>query len=89
MRRMKSKITIVILLISFVLLCAFFIDGTKTTLLAKTYKNYEALKIFSDVLTIIQKNYVEEIDLKSLVYNAIKGMVANLDPHSAFMPPET
>ncbi len=89
MRTMKSKIIIVVSLISFVLLCGFLIDGTKTTLLAKTYKNYEALKIFSDVLTIIQKNYVEEIDLKSLVYNAIKGMVANLDPHSAFMPPET
>jgi carboxyl-terminal processing protease len=71
-----------------ILLSVLLTGGHKDQLLATTYKNYEALKIFSDVLTIIQKNYVEQIDLKSLVYNAIKGMVANLDPHSSFMPPE-
>jgi len=71
-----------------ILLSVLVIGGHKDQLLATTYKNYEALKIFSDVLTIIQKNYVEQIDLKSLVYNAIKGMVSNLDPHSSFMPPE-
>ena len=71
-----------------ILLSVLAFDGHKDQLFATTYKNYEAPKIFSDVLTIIQKNYVEQIDLKSLVYNSIKGMVANLDPHSSFMPPE-
>ncbi len=81
----KSTICIfVIVIIAF----SLFIDGNSDKLSATTQKNYETLKIFSDVLTIIQKNYVEEIDLKNLVYNAIKGMVANLDPHSSFMPPD-
>jgi carboxyl-terminal processing protease len=71
-----------------ILLSVLITGGHNDQLLATTYKNYEALRIFSDVLTIIQKNYVEQIDLKSLVYNAIKGMVSNLDPHSSFMPPE-
>jgi len=89
MRPLKSKIAVLLLISCCVVLFSLFIDGNKAPLLATTYKNYEALKVFSDVLTIIQKNYVEEIDLKNLVYNAIKGMVANLDPHSSFMPPET
>jgi carboxyl-terminal processing protease len=89
MRPLKSKIAVLLLISCCVVLFSLFIDGNKAPLLATTYKNYEALKVFSDVLTIIQKNYVEEIDLKNLVYNAIKGMVSNLDPHSSFMPPET
>ena len=89
MRPFKSKIAVLLLVSCCAVFCALFIDGNKAPLLATTYKNYEALKVFSDVLTIIQKNYVDEIDLKNLVYNAIKGMVANLDPHSSFMPPET
>jgi len=49
---------------------------------------YEDLKIFTDVLGLLQKEYVEETDSKDLVYGAIKGMLETLDPHSAFMPPQ-
>ncbi len=49
---------------------------------------YEDLKEFSDVLGIIQREYVEETKPKSLVEGAIKGMLETLDPHSAYMPPE-
>jgi carboxyl-terminal processing protease len=49
---------------------------------------YEDLKVFTDVLGLLQKEYVEEKDSKDLVYGAIKGMLETLDPHSAFMPPD-
>jgi len=49
---------------------------------------YEDLKGFTDVLGIIQREYVEETKPRSLVHGAIKGMLETLDPHSAFMPPE-
>jgi carboxyl-terminal processing protease len=49
---------------------------------------YEDLKGFTDVLGIIQREYVEETKPKSLIQGAIKGMLETLDPHSAFMPPE-
>jgi carboxyl-terminal processing protease len=48
---------------------------------------YDDLKIFTDVLGFVQKDYVEETNSKDLVYGAIKGMLETLDPHSAFMPP--
>jgi len=46
---------------------------------------YEELKVFTEVLTIVEKNYVEEVNIKDLVDGAIKGMMAALDPHSAYM----
>ena len=48
---------------------------------------FEDLKLFSDVIHIIQKDYVEETKSKDLIYGAIKGMLETLDPHSAFMSP--
>jgi carboxyl-terminal processing protease len=48
---------------------------------------YEDLKVLTDVIGYIQKDYVEETKSKDLVYGAIKGMLETLDPHSAFMPP--
>src|SRR5262249_52823239 len=47
--------------------------------------SYEELETFTNVLAIIQKNYVEEVDTKRLVEGAINGMLASLDPHSAYL----
>jgi carboxyl-terminal processing protease len=49
---------------------------------------YERLKVFTEVLSLIQANYVDETAPRDLVYGAVKGMLETLDPHSAFMPPE-
>jgi carboxyl-terminal processing protease len=51
-------------------------------------ETYEELKTFSEVLTQIQKHYVEEVKPKDLVQGAIRGMLSTLDPHSAYMTPE-
>jgi len=50
---------------------------------------YENLKVFADAFSIVQKNYVEDVDNKDLIYGAINGMLSSLDPHSSFMPPES
>ena len=51
--------------------------------------DYESIELFTDVMAIVKKSYVEEVDTKKLVYGAINGMLASLDPHSSFMPPDT
>ncbi|MGO9093443.1 MAG: S41 family peptidase [bacterium] len=54
---------------------------------ALSNSTYEDLKVFTEVLGLVQKDYVEETNSKDLIYGAIKGMLETLDPHSAFMPP--
>jgi len=51
-------------------------------------ETYKGLKIFSDVLEIVQKNYVDPVESEDLIEKAIQGMVSSLDPHSALLPPE-
>jgi len=55
---------------------------------AKSEETYKSLKVFSDVLEIIEKNYVDEVDSKELIHKAIQGMVHSLDPHSSLLQPE-
>jgi len=49
---------------------------------------FRELKIFTDVLAIVQRDYVKEVDSKPLVEGAIKGLLATLDPHSGYLDPD-
>jgi carboxyl-terminal processing protease len=49
---------------------------------------YENLEIFSNVLSIVQANYVEEIDTEEVIQGAIRGMLGTLDPHSSYLKAE-
>jgi carboxyl-terminal processing protease len=51
-------------------------------------QDYESLESFSNILSIVKKNYVEDVETKTLVNGAINGMLNSLDPHSAFLTPE-
>jgi carboxyl-terminal processing protease len=43
------------------------------------------LRAFAEVFERIGKDYVETVDDKVLLENAIDGMLSNLDPHSAYL----
>lgn len=49
---------------------------------------YRKLDIFARVLSYVENNYVDPVDEEKLVYGAIRGMLANLDPHTLFLAPE-
>ena len=49
---------------------------------------YKELQTFANVLAIVQKNYVEPVSTKELINGAITGMLASLDPHSAYLTPD-
>jgi carboxyl-terminal processing protease len=55
---------------------------------ALTNKTYEKLKVFTDVLEIVKKNYVEDVKTEDLINGAIEGMLTGLDPYSAYYDPE-
>ena len=46
------------------------------------------LRTFAEVMDRIKSAYVEPVTDKTLLENAIKGMLSNLDPHSAYLEPE-
>ncbi len=49
----------------------------------------EELRSFADVFGAIKQGYVEPIEDKKLITHAISGMLANLDPHSAYLDADT
>ncbi len=51
-------------------------------------EEYESLETFTNILTIVKKNYVDEVHTKDLITGAINGMLGSLDPHSAYLTPD-
>lgn len=45
----------------------------------------DELRTFADVFNQIHQSYVEDIDDKTLLENAIRGMLSGLDPHSSYL----
>jgi len=50
---------------------------------------YEELKVFSEVFDRIKSDYVEEVEDRELLEDAIQGMLSGLDPHSTYLDPES
>ncbi len=55
---------------------------------AKAPLPLDELRTFAEVMDRIKAAYVEPVDDKTLLENAIKGMLSNLDPHSAYLGPD-
>ena len=55
---------------------------------ARSVLPIEELREFTDVFGAIKANYVEPVEDKKLLQEAITGMLAGLDPHSAFLDGE-
>jgi len=75
-----SYIAVIVSVVCFVI--GFYSDSRVAAVDQDTYKN---LKVFNEALDIIDKNYVEKVDPKSVMQGAINGMVKSLDPHSTYL----
>ncbi len=51
-------------------------------------ETYETVEAFTNVLSLVQRTYVDEVTTGQLIEGAITGMLAALDPHSAYLPPD-
>jgi len=59
-----------------------------STVIAASKDRYQDLQLFTKVLNLVEQHYVDEVDTRKLIYGGIKGMLASLDPHTNFLPPE-
>ena len=86
MKHAKGKLfaTLCLLMTLFVL----FGPYGDTRVSAVDTATYKSLKIFNEVLDIVEKNYVEEVKQKKLIEEAVNGMIKSLDPHSAYLTPD-
>lgn len=89
MQKNVSRRKLAIFGVLLVLVTLGFGVGIQRKCAAQGGNDYESIELFTDVLSIVKKSYVEEVDTKKLIYGAINGMLSSLDPHSSFMPPET
>ncbi|ABB32931.1 carboxyl-terminal protease [Geobacter metallireducens RCH3] len=83
----RTKITLGLMA---VIACLAF-GGATLWRLAATAPDREgvaSLKLLAEVLRQVEENYVERVDRKKLLEGAVNGMLAALDPHSAYLPPE-
>jgi len=78
------------LLALFAILAVLFSGGRAVPRVDAVGKDasYENLQVFTNILAIVQKNYVEEVSTEQLIEGAINGMLASLDPHSAYLTPD-
>jgi len=88
MQRKSLSATIKTTIVLLVCLPLLLHSGTTYPQPAGMQETYKNLEVFSNVLSIIQQNYVEEINVQEVIEGAIKGMLNSLDPHSSFMKPE-
>ncbi len=51
-------------------------------------ETYKQLNLFGDVFERVRAQYVEEVDDKELIENALNGMLSSLDPHSGYLNEE-
>src|SRR5262249_34289484 len=83
----KHIMPVILLLLGVAL--GFFLAGQWVpNVSAVPRQDYESLEAFTNILSIVKKNYVEEVETKNLVNGAINGMLNSLDPHSAYLTPE-
>lgn len=83
MKQRKYLIPIFFMLISIGVLI-----GMRVNTAASGDDIFENVKKFNDALTLIQKNYVEDVSTDKLTEAAIRGMLSELDPHSVYITPD-
>lgn len=73
--------------------CAAQAASTPASLVKKdapkeNMSKFDAARRFSQVLDIVERNYVKDVTQVDLINAAVKGMLQGLDPHSSFMTAE-
>lgn len=83
--KQRAGITIFVVVVCGTLILSSWLARQVSAVGRDAYQNIEA---FANVLTMVQKNYVDEVSTDQLIDGAINGMLSSLDPHSAYLTPD-
>lgn len=86
-RKKKDSLTFKISLLGVSCLLFSLTFIFRSSLLAFADNKYRELQTLVKVLNLIQQFYVDKVETKKLIHGSIKGMLAELDPHTNFLPP--
>ena len=70
--------------IGIVLISLFFIFYQKIALWAS--EKYQKFHTLTQILNLIENNYIEKVDVDKLIIGGIKGVLTELDPHTIYLP---
>lgn len=82
---MTPRTRFVLLLVSTPLVAFALIGGVMGKVVAREDATYRHLRVFEDVVSLINNNYVEEADLDAVMDGAMRGLSEGLDPESAYL----
>src|SRR5205814_10140521 len=85
--RLNSKSNYAILLISSVLVIYAIVGGMLGRVSARN-GSFSQLSIFTEVLSRIQNDYVDDPNMKTAVDGAIRGLIENVDPYGGYLSPK-
>jgi carboxyl-terminal processing protease len=77
---MKRSKYIIYILLGIVLLYGFKSEAVRD--------KFEKMKTLTQVIRLVNDNYVEDIDMNNILEGAIIGLLDKLDPHSSYIPSE-
>ncbi len=86
MQKPARKILGIVILMAIALCVAVIV--TQRVKPARKQSDAAYLSLLREAYTAVSKSYVEKPDEKKLVKSMVDGMLAALDPHSAYLPPE-
>ncbi len=81
---MRHRIRLLLTFVAGVVL-AGVVSGFTSSVGSFAATRYEDLSLFTSVLNLVRRNYVEPVDERRLVHGAVRGMLEELDPHSSFL----
>ena len=83
--KQRTGISVFVIVVCGTLLLSSWLARQDSAVGRDAYQNIEA---FANVLTMVQKNYVDQVSTDQLIDGAINGMLSSLDPHSAYLTPD-
>jgi len=84
-RTLLVLLTGIILGVSLAIGQGVFAEKNADKIVGKLGLPLDDLRSFTEVFARIKKDYVEEVSDKTLLENAIRGMLSGLDPHSSYL----